>query len=73
MRAVRPDTLTVNAADKGKASGGGWLFDTPLALRRHGKLVGLLMPVRLNADGFREYDLGGEPVDLADVLEARSR
>lgn len=60
VRAVHPDVLTVSAAPIGR-----W-FDSPLALRRDGKLVGLLMPMRLDADDFMQYDLHGEPVDLTD-------
>jgi hypothetical protein len=67
VRAVRPDALSVCAADI-KATclvrGQEPWFDTPLALRRDGKLVGLLMPMRLGGDDYRSFDLHGEPVSL---------
>lgn len=61
VSALHPDTLTVSAADLPLS---GW-FDAPLAFRRAGKLVGLLMPMKISAADFMGYDMHGEPVSLA--------
>jgi len=63
VSAVHPDTLTVSGAPITAR----W-FDTALALRRAGKLVGLLMSMRLSTDDFQRYDMHGEPVDLTEVV-----
>jgi hypothetical protein len=63
IHAVHPDVLTVNGAPIDR-----W-FDSPLALRRGGSLVGLLMPMRISAEeSFAQYDLHGKPVDLTAAM-----
>ncbi len=63
IHAVRPDSLTVSEAP----TNGKW-FDSPLALRSNGKVVGLIMPIRVSADEFHLHSLDGDPIKLADLL-----
>lgn len=60
VSALHPDTLTVSA----DLPLYGW-FEAPLAFWRAGKLVGLLMPMKISAADFLGYDMHGEPVSLA--------
>jgi hypothetical protein len=62
VAAVHPDALTVSSAPLPTAIS---LFDSPLALRRDGNLVGLLMPMRLSAADFTHYAFDGPAIDLA--------
>lgn len=69
--AAHPDELTVDAAQieatclrRGQEP---W-FNTPLALRRDEKLVGLVMPMKLGADDYAHCDLRGEPINLSKVF-----
>lgn len=71
LYAVGPDALTIDAAPieatclpRGQSP---W-FDTPLALRRERKLVGLLMPMRLSPDDYPHCDLAGEPIPLSEAF-----
>jgi hypothetical protein len=71
IRAVHPNMLTVSAEPEPQANAGPSsprLWSYPLAFRRGGKLVGLLMPLRLGAHVFPEYDLCGEPITLAEAV-----
>jgi hypothetical protein len=60
VSAVHPNALTIDATPNEKR----W-SNSPLAMRRAGELVGLLMPMSVSADEFQRYDLHGEPVELA--------
>ena len=65
--AVHPDALTVSGAPM-EAHGGREWFEIPLAFRSAGTLVGLLMPMKLSAFDFPQYDMHGEPVNLTTVM-----
>jgi hypothetical protein len=43
---------------------------TPLALRRDGALVGLLMPMSVGWLDFAKYDFAVEPMDLGAAVTA---
>lgn len=62
VAAVRPDALTVSGEPAFR-----YAFDAPLALWRSGELVGLLMPMKLRAEDFAQYDMHGKPVSLAQL------
>ena len=70
VAAVHPDALTVSEAPWASWRDGGRVCDTPVALRRGGQLVGLLMPMRMSLDEFCQYDLEGELVSLAQAVLA---
>ena len=70
IRAVHPDALTIDGAPiKATCMVPGQVpwFSSPLALRRAGELVGLLMPMSLSTDDFSGYDMRGEPVDICAI------
>jgi len=73
LRAADPDALSVSVEPLVETtrweSSGVRCFDTSLALKRAGKLVGLIMPMRLSADHFEQFDLRREPINLADAAE----
>ena len=72
--AVHPDALTMAAAPIEASClrpGQTPWFDTPLALRRGGELVGLLTPMRLTVDEYPTWDFGGDPIPLAEVFADR--
>lgn len=68
VRAVHPGALTMDRAPIEATCMAprqvSW-FNSPLALRRAGELVGLLMPMRFFPDDFQQYDMHGEPVGLS--------
>ena len=66
LRAVLPDALTVDAA----SIKGQW-FDTSVALRREGKLVGLLMSMKLSVNDFPQVDFHGEAVSLFNARQSK--
>ena len=68
IAAVHPDAMTVDSASFEKQ----WercvkreYFNGPLALYRKGKLVGLLMPMRLELGDLPAYDFSGDAVAIA--------
>jgi len=70
IRAVHPDALTIDGAPieaTCMVPGQVPWFSSPLALRRAGELVGLLMPMSLSTDDFSGYDMRGEPVDICAI------
>ncbi len=68
IAAVHPDAMTVDSASFEKQWEGcvkREYFYGPLALYRKGKLVGLLMSMRLELGDLPAYDFGGDAVAIA--------
>ena len=68
IAAVHPDAMTVDSASFEKQWEGyvkREYFNGPLALYRKGKLVGLLMPMRLELGDLPAYDFSGDAVAIA--------
>lgn len=59
IKAVHPDSFAVS-----EHTNKDGIFDQPLSLRREGKLVGIIMGVRLSGDYFKNYDLTCSAIKL---------